>query len=253
MDNLIKLFKNAYAFYDIAKNPPQPFENYHSIVDIEKRFKEIKIDDISKYEFYRRIASSLSDLKDSHIRLLFNDNVTDFSEFELTGPFESFDIEPYEDEDGNEVPRIFINCLDDSILEEYFENGITLQRICDEYSDSIPVQSINGQDPFDYVANFGGDFFATKNVHGTFSFKIGGNNAISLIDCLFDFNDEESKNLKVVFEDGEEIETQYVFSSGKYIYDDDESDTNLEGDNNHGRKLNSMNFKKKRKDKKIMK
>ena len=252
LDNLIKLFKNSYAFYDIAKNPPQPYEDYHSIVDIEQRLKEIDINDISKYEFYRRIASALSDLKDSHIRILFNDNVTDFGEFYLTSPFESFDIKPYEDEEGNEEPKIFISCLDDSILEDYFDDGVNLRRICDEYSDIIPIKTINGIDPFEYVANFGGDFFATKNPHGTFSYKIGGDNSFSLLDCLFDFTDEESQILKVVFDDDEEIETRYVFSSEKYIYEDD-SDENFEGDNNYGRNLNSMNLKKKKFHKKYKK
>ena len=163
IDNLINLFKNAYAFYDIAKNPPQPYENYHTIVDIEKELKKIDLDDISKYEFYRRIAKTLSDLKDSHISILFKDNITDFDTFYLTSPFESFNIEPY-GEEGEEIPKIFISCVDDSILEENFINGDTLRRICEEYS-NIPVKSINDEDPFEDKQPFNEEESSDEDEH----------------------------------------------------------------------------------------
>ena len=69
LEKISKIFSNSYAYYDIAKKPPQPYQNYHSVVDIQKKLEEIETKDINSYEFYRRISYALSDLKDPHIRL----------------------------------------------------------------------------------------------------------------------------------------------------------------------------------------
>ena len=72
LNNIRTILYNSYAFYDISKNPPQPSKNYHTIVDIDKKLKEIQPKDINSLDFYRMILSVLSDLKDSHIRLFMN-------------------------------------------------------------------------------------------------------------------------------------------------------------------------------------
>ena len=68
-DNISKIFSNAYAFYDIAKKPPQPSfsKDYHQAVDLQKKFKEINTKDSNIYELYRNIVYILSDLKDNHL------------------------------------------------------------------------------------------------------------------------------------------------------------------------------------------
>ena len=70
VDNISKIFSNMYAFYDIAKNPPQPSfsKDYHQPVDLQKKFKEISTKDSNVYQLYRDITKTLSDLKDSHLR-----------------------------------------------------------------------------------------------------------------------------------------------------------------------------------------
>ena len=113
LGNLSKIFENSYAFNDISKNPPQPSENYHSVLDIQDQFKQIKIKDIENvYDFYRKISIALSSLKDPHIRIFFNDYY--FNYFFLLGPFDYF-IKEYQGEQ-----RIFADCLSTNILE-YFE------------------------------------------------------------------------------------------------------------------------------------
>ena len=51
IDSLRIIFANSYAFYDIAKNPPQPSKNYHPIVDIERKLKEITPSDTNSVIF----------------------------------------------------------------------------------------------------------------------------------------------------------------------------------------------------------
>jgi len=94
-------------------DPPQPYfdDEYHSKVDILKNFKEMNYTDIGIYEFYRRIASSLSPLRDAHIQMFFNDY--DFSEFFITHPFEYF-VGEYHKE-----PRLFAKCSEEVLLNKF--------------------------------------------------------------------------------------------------------------------------------------
>ena len=57
VDSLSSLFEEAYAFNEIAKNPPQPSFNssYHGKVDIQQNLKDLNLKDISMYKFYQEI------------------------------------------------------------------------------------------------------------------------------------------------------------------------------------------------------
>ena len=208
LSNLDIIFKNSYAFYDIAKNPPQPYfdNNYHSTVNIGERFKEIDTTDINFYEFYRRVTDALSGLRDPHIIFSFTDWV--FPEFYVTSPLDYVIDADFE---GN--PKIFATCLEEDTVI-LFEDGINIIDKCLEISDS-PVKSINGQDPFDYITNFGGNFVSSKNNHSTFTMKINNHNYVPLTECTFDLSDENSWNLEVVFDNEEEttITTKYMLYS----------------------------------------
>ena len=212
LSNLSLIFKNSYAFYDIAKNPPQPDfdENYHSSVDIGKRFSEIDTTDINFYEFYRRITDALADLRDPHIQFSFTD--WEFPEFLVTVPFE-YVIAP----DSEDRPKIFVNCLENEILME-FEYGMDIIDKCSDLAE-IPVKSINGLDPFEYITNFGGHFTSSKNNHATFSYKINYHNYVPLSEFNIDIKDENSYSLEVVFDNDEIITTKYLLSSEIEIRD----------------------------------
>ena len=147
--NISKIFKDSYAFYDISKNPPQPFfdKDYHSKIDIQEKLNEIDVSNINSYELYRRIMTVLSELRDAHIVISFLD--FDFKEFYVTSPF---DYVIGADENGK--PRIFVECIDSII--DYFDDSYNIKSICDGYT-SLPVETINGQDPFEYILNLGGN------------------------------------------------------------------------------------------------
>lgn len=206
LGNISQVFQNSYAFNDICKNPPNP--DYYSKVDIQQRLSEINASDSNYYQFYQKISNALADLKDSHIKITLEEN--DYEDFYIVSPF---DFYMGSDDEGN--PRIFADCLTSDTLEEFDESG-DLTAFC-EYSNDGPVKSINGMDPFEYISKFGGNFVTTKNVHGTFSFKMRFHNTISLSD--YPLTLEELSNLEVQFEDEENtlIQTKYMLSSKEEV------------------------------------
>ena len=235
VNNISKIFSNAYAFYDIAKNPPQPSfsKDYHQPVDLQKKFKEISTKDSNVYQLYRNITKTLSDLKDSHLRIFFQDN--DISSLNLLGPFD-YRI----DQDANGKIRMYADCVADEDLE-YFRNfiedeNIDIEEFCS--TNEAPIKSINNQDPFDYVTNFGGNFVSTKNVHGTFSFKMSFLNDVSLSD--YPLSLEELRNLEVVFDDEENtvIKTQYIIKTELELVEDEPENNNLRALSYRKRKSN---------------
>lgn len=228
IDNLIKTFSDSYAFYDISKNPPQPDfnSNYHEKVDIEKELKGIDLTDITPYEFYRKVWTILSKLKDQHIQLKWEP--LNLDQFFVLGPI---DYSLKEDEDGK--PKIFGECLDSQL--EDFERGSDISDICQYYTNT-PITSINGMDPFDYINNFGGNFLSTKNTHGTFSFKLRYHNNVPLSD--YPLSEEELQNYEVEFDSGESFSTEYLITSDIDI--DEERLRNL----NSGKKIHKKKIYK---------
>ena len=245
LDSLSKIFKNSYAFNDISKNPPQPSKNYHSIVDIQEKLNEINVKDIKNaYDFFRKISKVFSDLKDPHIRLFFNDCF--FNYFFIVGPFDYY-IREYESR-----PRVFAKCLSFAGSFEV-EGDISLQDFCYD-KNKYPVKSINKLDPFDYINQFGGNFVASKNVHGTFSNKLNFNNWVSLND--YPLSQEELNKLEVVFDDLKKttIKTKYLIQS-EYDLQFEENNLRLLNNEkefneqihfNNKKKINIFNFNNKK-------
>ena len=219
-------FSEAYAFNEIAKNPPQPdFDsNYHKSVDIQKNLKQINVENLTNYEFFRNISFVLADLKDGHIKMQWNK--FKFHEFNILAPIE-FYIKEYE----NEL-RVFGECAENDVIS-LFLNADEIEELCSFYSSDYPIASINDMDPFEWISNFGGNFVSTKNPQATFSFKLRYHNDVSLSE--YPFSLEELSNFKVEFEGADSFTTDYV------IY----SDIDLDVEDNKLRNLNNKINKKK--------
>ena len=203
IDNLIKIFKDVYAFNDIANNPPQPsFDGqYHTKVNIIEELEKIK-DDIKSeeiedtYNFVREIKLKTAELKDCHINIngFFSDLVT----ANIFSPFEF-----YIKEDNGEQ-KIFASLKDDA---EGCDQDLSKYR--DKDLSSTAVTTINGLDPFEYISKFCGDFDSTKNIHGTFSYKLLSERHI------FDnpVSSEDLDELKVIFSNSDSITTYYCIKT----------------------------------------
>jgi len=208
--NLSKIFSDSYAFNEISKNPPQPSfkKNYHTTVNIQERFKNINTKDSNIFNFYRNITYALSDLKDSHIRIFFKNN--DIEEFNILSPF-YFYIGKTEKGDI----RMYADCQFNEEMYNNFEvedKDFDLALFC-LYHNKAPVKSINNKDPFEYISNFGGNFVSTKNVHGSFTFKMSYHNDVPLSD--FPLTQEELNYLEVAFDDEDKtiIKTKFIIKT----------------------------------------
>ena len=238
IEYLSNSFSDAYAFNDISKNPPKlDFNsNYHEKIDIQKELNEIDLNEITPYEFYRKIWQILSKLKDQHIQI--NWKSLNLDQFFILGPL---DYSIKEDEDGN--IKIFGECIDEEQIED-FNNGDKISEICQDYTDTpIPIKSINDMDPFEFINNFGGNFLSTKNIHGTFTFKLKYHNNVPLSD--YPLNLEELQNYQVEIESGVSFITQYLILSDIDI--DNERLRNLDENKNNNISIKKKIFKGKSK------
>jgi hypothetical protein len=208
LQNISKIFENSYAFYDIAKKPPQPSFNksYHKTVDLQERFKNLNVKDINTYEFYQKIRNVLADLKDPHIALYFKDSYIE--DFNILSPFMYY-IQEY-----NGKQRIFASCISQSYLK-YFKDYAKVYEFCVTFND-LPIKTINEKDPFEYISNFGGNYLSTKNNHGTFTFKLNYNNDIPLSD--YPLTEKELEQLNIVFEDDEDKEESITVNTEYKIH-----------------------------------
>ena len=199
-------FADAYAYNEIATNPPQPdFDNnYHQKVDIEKAIYGINQTDISAYQFYREMTKRISDLKDLNIEI--RNNYKPFqilSDLYLACPID-FTIKK-----TNDIAELYcvfnnkyMNLFNQSLIEE-----IKVNMEC-------PIASINGQDPFDFISNFGGNIKAGKNPHSTFTNKFNTHNWVNL--ATYPLNEDELK-MEINFKNGKNINIKYLIVSKSEI------------------------------------
>ena len=83
------------------------------------------------------------------------------------------------------------------------------QTLLDDIKESMdsPIDSINGQDPLDYIANFGGNIKAGKNPHGTFTNKFNIHNAVNFANYPLN---KEDLTMLVNFKNGKSLNITYL-------------------------------------------
>lgn len=209
IDCFIKLFNQVYSYTEVAKNPPQPdFNNsYHEKVDIEKGLRSIKTKDTNMYEFFRELKLLFDRLGDRHLKIRINNFILE--EVMFTNPLR-LNIKKY-----NGKTRMFATIkVSESDYKHFRNNDIVFNMIKKNYE--IPIQTINGKDPFDYVAEFGGVFCKLKSIQGSFRYKF-----INLLTTpkFYDYplTKEDLSNFTVVYENGDKFITDYVIFSNKNI------------------------------------
>ena len=193
------IFEDAYAYQEIATNPPQPdFDNnYHEKVDISKLIYGINQTDINVYQFYQELKNRISNLKDLNIDFQNNYNpLKILNDLYLAVPID-FTIKK-----ANDKPELF--CIFNNKYMNIFN-----QTLLDDIKENMdsPIDSINGQDPFDFIANFGGNIKAGKNPHGTFTNKFNTHNGVNL--ATYPLN-KEDLTIIVNFKNGKSLNIIYL-------------------------------------------
>ena len=246
---LIGVFNDAYAFYEISAKPPQPLfkGDYHNEVDIYLKLLDLedkieKNEIIGVYDIYREILYIMAKLKDCHIQIKWN--LLNLDQFFILSPVQ-FIIKEFE---GS--PRIFVECLPELFEEDFdMEFSESLNEI--EINSIYPIKSINDNNPFDYINNFGEDFLSTKNLHSTFSYKFRNYNDLNLYDIPFKLND--LSQFKIVFDNNEEeivVNTKYFIGSDIDINEEDNL-RNLNYKNNINNNREEKNIKHKKRKRKL--
>jgi hypothetical protein len=199
-------FEDAYAYTEIAVNPPQPdFDNnYFQKVDILKSIYAINQTDINVYKFYQELKNRIADLKDLQFKFK-----TEYKHFKILNELLLACPIDFTIKKTNEKPELFC------IFHEQFMK-LYPQNVTDEIKANMdtPIDSINGKDPFDYIAEFGGNNKAGKNPHATLSNKFNTHNGESL--ATYPLN-EEDLYVQINFKNGKSVNFKYVILSQNEI------------------------------------
>jgi hypothetical protein len=200
------VFEDAYSYMEIATNPPQPdFDNnYHEKVDISKLIYGINQTNINVYQFYQELKQKISALKDLNVDFQNNfKHLNILNELYLAFPID-FIIKK-----TNNIPELY--CIYNTRYMNIFE-----QKILDEIKENMdsPIDSINGQDPFDYITNFGGNIKSGKNPHSSFTNKFNTHNGLNLATYPLD---EKDLTMHISFRNGQNLNITYVIISTNEI------------------------------------
>ena len=204
LKEISKTFSEAYAYNEISKNPPQPFfdNNYHNKVDIQKLLSEINIINVSFYEFYKNIIKQISELKDLHIDIYFNNN----NIFNLLKDLYAICPIKFEINKINGEYQIFGK---PNKYYQYYDKDI-IDLIQNNYNNNRYILSINNLNPFNFISDFCGNIGKTKNKHGTFSHKFNAHYGYNL--AVFPM-DNSDLNLEIKYNNGDIINIEYIFVS----------------------------------------
>ena len=212
INSLSKTFDDAYAFNEISKNPHNPnfSENYYKKINIQNLLKEINTKNINLYNFYQNLKRAFCELEDIHINLDLTRFLYDFTKVYFNHPLKLY-IKMY-----NNTPRIFGKpFVSDERFKMTFKNYDLVFKVIQNNSD-IPIYSINGKDPFDYITEYGNEYVRLKNSQATFIYKyILFNNNISFYDLPLSI--EELTNFTVVYDNNETFITDFIVYSPFYF------------------------------------
>ena len=215
MDEVIsdlKKIMDAYVYSDISKNPPEP--NYHIKINIEEELSKISTkNERPFYEFYRDVRKVLNNMRDYHLNIVgkdisFGKETIEFSKYSLCLPFKLV-----LDFDQNKEIKIFI--------KQYFEcSSYYSSDILDfiKFHENVSLDKINNIDAFDYIQNFGKDFYEVKNPHAHFSYFIRNFHCFYLKQIPLTQNEIDSITLS--FTDNKILTLNYHIIKPENIFND---------------------------------
>ena len=201
IDNLDLLF-DSYVFSDILKDPPKPYEE-ERLINYSEKFHEIKTNEERPfYEFYRDVKKALSFFRDSNLninggKVPLNNEMVNFIDYRICLPFKF-----YLDYEKNQEVKMFIKEYPE--CSKYYDEPV--RKFIREH-EKIFIEKINGTDAFEYLQNFGTEFYKYKNPNSYFNTIIGSihDNYLSNIPL----SQEELKSMKLHFSNKETLETHF--------------------------------------------
>lgn len=208
----VKTLLDSYAFSDILKNPPSPYEDLK--IDISSEFDKIKIDEERPfYEFYRDIKKILSNFKDftldiNGLEILFSnsDTTVKFTDYRFCLPFQF-----YLDYKTGEEVKMYIK--EYSQCSNYYDEQI--KEEIKKFS-KISLEKINDIDAFEYIQTFGKDFYKLKNQDSYFTFILNNIHDNNLL--LFPLLPEEINSINLKFSDNNDLNINFHIIKEGNIY-----------------------------------
>ena len=193
LSNLVSIIEN-YVYLDIAQNP-QIFKTTHSThspVDLIDSFNNVKKENRKYYEFYREIRQILGSVRDLHFNI-YSCISPNYKILEGVSAYIPFSFIIDKDSHDNEI-KVYIKYNEDCAI--YYSDDIK-DYVRKKMEAKTALKLINGKDPFEYIQNWGRNFFTTKSPHGHFSFI--KRYIQSFYFTLYPFTPEEL-NIKLEFE-----------------------------------------------------
>ena len=201
IDDIVKSVE-PYIYLDILKNPPQPdnFTDYFTPLDIVSELKKVPTENTNFYDFYRKTQEILIGAKDNHFVFQFFGN----KQFDnkLMNFYLSLPVVLHADtnEYGQPIMKGVPLSGEFDVYDNYV-NGAETKEIVTANVD-VPIVSINGQSPFDFVLNFGGKYYnALKNFNARYTYAA---QVVSVIPPVYylPMDVADFTNITVVYENG---------------------------------------------------
>ena len=166
MENIIKLFEEAYAYNELLKNPPQPLiytKDYFKQYNIKDELAKIDINNPNNaYFLYRELKMAFANIKDPNIEFEFTNYFNEFDLYDIIFPV-TFSI--VEDETGR---KIYCQKANNYLINLHFTGDI-FKTI--DLNENIPIKTINSKNPFEYIETFGDEYYSLRSPHGNFAYK----------------------------------------------------------------------------------
>ena len=200
-----------YVYLDILKNPPQPegFTDYFKPIDLIAELKKVKTENTNFYDFYREVKKLLMATQDGHFSFMFTGN----KQFDnkLTSIYYLFPVSLYTITNtlGQTVMK-GVPLSGGSDVYNYFPNGAEIKEIVTKNT-NVPIVSINGQSPFDFVLNFGNKYYNyPKNANAKYTIGSGLLQGMKYV-YYAPLDVEDFSNITVVYENGEKFTNDFYF------------------------------------------
>ena len=230
-------FNEIYTFNELSKNPPQPeFDNnYYNKINLQEQLRNIDTNNINKYQFFQEIRKIIDSLGDYHVSMkLLNSYPLELLYF--SDPL-IFKIKKYENKS-----RIFGEFRFSQEVYDYFPNNDNNDTLFDiiKRNLNVPIKSINGVNPFEFITNFGSDFKRLKTEQATFRSKFKQHNDLTKLNFFnYPLSPDYFNDYTVVYDNEQNFTTEYIFIS--LIPLDDDNDDSYEKLSFSTKNINSIN------------